>query len=255
MTTAPIAPTTNALNVALAADLAAARNGTFTGLIIRKEGTEKGGVVYGNDLVHAVIITGFSYMNLVARSKAKLEAMTDADIDALVAKGMTGFVGRGAKATTVAVTRADFDDARAELLASYERTLTGTNTSTTEDVYEPLVVEGETVRGCRVYTGNKSGNPDAAPVGTIYLQGLQIGSRVLEAGINGPAPRPQSAAKTVAKNALSSRLPSSRYVSYKLSPNGEWVLNVGGQAAAAADGAGVTLDENRVAEVKLALAC
>lgn len=248
--------TTNALNVALANDLATARRGTFTGLIIRKEGIKKGSRRYGDDLVHAVIITGFSYPSLVARSKAKLEAMTNADIDALVAKRLTGFVGRGANALKVELRRCDFDDARAELLASFDRTLTGTNTSTTEDVYEPLVVDGETVRGCRVYTGNKSGGQDAAPIGTIYLQGLQIGSRVLEAAVNGAAPIVQSAPKTVAKKALSSRLPLSRYVSYKLSPcGGTWLLNVGGQAAAAADVAGVTLDAKRVAEVKIALSC
>lgn len=254
MTTPSVA--TNALNVALAADLALARRGTFTGLIIRKEGSEKGGVRYGDDLVHAVIITGFSYMSLVERSCEKLQNMTDADIDALVAKNMTGYVGRGAKAVVTKVTRADFDAARTELLESYARTIAGTNTSTTEDVYEPLVVDGETVRGCRVYIGpTDPTKTPAAPKGTIYLQGLQIGSKVLEASVNGPAPRPQSAPKTIAKNALSSRLPMSRYVSYKLSPHGDWILNIGGAAAAAADGAGVTLDANRVAEIKLTLAC
>lgn len=241
---------TNALNTVLAADLANARKGTFTGLIIQKEGSEKGGVRYGDDLVHAVIITGFSYMGLVARSKVILESMTDADIDAMVAKGHDAWNGRGGKASKVKVARADFDAARTELLESFERTLTGTSTSTTDDVYEPLVVNGETVRGCRVYVGTQ-----AAPVGTIYLQGLQIGSRVITPAVNGPAPKPQSAPKTVAKNVLGSKLPISRYVSYKLAVGGNWVLNIGGAAAAAADQGGVTLDENRVAEVKLALYC
>ena len=248
MTTASVS--TNASNSLLAADLAVARKGTFTGLIIQKEGSEKGGVRYGDDLVHAVIITGFSYMSLVERSKAIVESMTDADIDAMVAKGYDAWNGRGAKAVPVKVVRADFDAAKAEILDSLNRTIAGTNTSTTDDVYEPLVVNGESVRGCRVYVGAV-----AAPAGTIYLQGLQIGSRVITPAVNGPAPAAQSAAKTVAKRVLSSRLPLSRYVSYKLAPGGNWVLNIGGAAAVAADRDEVTLDETRVAEIKVALAC
>lgn len=239
---------TNASNAALAADLATARKGTFTGLIIQKEGSEKGGVRYDDDLVHAVIITGFSYMSLVERSKARLLAMTDSDLDAMADKGYDAWSGRGAKAVPVKVARADFEAARTELLESFERTLAGTNTATTDGVYEPLVVDGETVRGCRVYVSG-----DAAPAGTIYLQGLQIGSRVIEPAANGRAPAPKSAPKSVAKNVLGSKLPTSRYVSYKLVSGGNWILNIGGAAAVAADENGVTLDETRVAEVKLAL--
>ena len=243
--------TTNSLSPVLAANLASARKGTFTSLIIRKEGEERGTapnkLTYGDDLVQAVIITGFKYENLVAKSRDRLAGMTDADIDALVNKGYTGWNGRGAKATEVAVTRADFDAARTELLDSFDKTLAGTNTSTTDHVYEPLTVNGEVVRGSRVYVGNPNGQ-DAATPGTVYLQGLKIGERVLDAAPNGPVPASQSAPKTVAKNVLRSRLPVSRYVSYKLdaSTPGAWLLSVGGAAAAACDTNGVTLDADRV---------
>lgn len=242
--------TTNSLSPVLAANLASARKGTFTSLIIRKEGEERGTapnkLTYGDDLVHVVIISGFKYENLVAKSRDRLAGMTDADIDALVNKGYTGWNGRGKNAVEVAVTRADFDAARTELLLSFDKTLAGVNESTTDHVYEPLVVNGETVRGSRVYVGNPDPTQNAATPGTVYLQGLKIGERVLDAAPNGPVPASQSAAKTVAKNVLRSRLPVSRYVSYKLDAAGGWLLAAGGAAVAACDTNGVTLDADRV---------
>lgn len=242
--------TTNAIAPVLAANLASARKGTFTSLIIRKEGEERGAagnkVTYGDDLVHVVIITGFKYERLVARSRDRLAAMTDAEIDALVARGYTGWNGRGAKAVSCSVTRADFDAARTELLDSFDKTLAGTNESTTDHVYEPLTVNGEVVRGCRVYTGNPDPTLNAATPGTVYLQGLKIGEKVLDAAPNGPVPASQSNPKTVAKNVLRSRLPVARYVSYKLDAAGGWLLSAGGAAVAACDSNGVTLDADRV---------
>jgi hypothetical protein len=174
-----------------------------------------------------------------------LANMSDADIDALVARGYTGWQGRGAKAVQVPVTRADFDAARAELTDSFDKTLAGTNESTTDHVYEPLLVNGEVVRGSRVYVGNPNGQ-DAATPGTVYLQGLKIGERVLDAAPNGPVPASQSNPKTVAKGVLRSRLPVARYVSYKLDAAGGWLLSAGGAAVAACDTNGVTLDADRV---------
>ena len=248
---------TNASNAALAADLADSKKGTFTGLIIRKKGVERGSknnkVRYGDDQVHAVIITGFKYMSLVKRSLSKLDGLTDSDLNSLVARGYKGWSGRGAKATEIAVTRADFDAARIALEESFNKTLAGTNTSTTDHVYDPLTVDGDTVRGCRVYVGNPNGE-DAEVPGTIYLQGLQIGSKVLDPASNGPKPASKSKPEVVAKNVLRSMLPVSRYVSYALAPKGEWALNVGAGAAAAADADGITLNEDRVNSVKAALA-
>ena len=244
--------TTNSLSPVLAANLAAAKKGTFTSLIIRKEGEERGTAgnktVYGDDLVHVVVITGFKYERLVAKSRDMLANMTDADLDALVARNYTGWQGRGAKAVSCPVTRADFDAARAELTDSFDKTLAGTNESTTDHVYEPLVVNGETVRGARVYTGNPDPALNAATPGTIYLQGLKIGERVLDAAPNGPVPASLSNPKTVAKGVLRSRLPVARYVSYKLdtSTPAAWLLTAGGAAVAACDTNGVTLDADRV---------
>lgn len=88
----------------------------------------------------------------------------------------------------------------------------------------------EAVRGCRVYTGQK-----AEEVGTVYLQGLQISSEVIEAAPNGPKPAVNSKPKTLCKNALRRNLPVSRYVSYVLAPNGDWELRAGGAVIDAFD--------------------
>ena len=50
------AVSSNALSLANAAALAGANKGTFTSLLTTKQGTEKGGVVYGDDTVLTVIV-------------------------------------------------------------------------------------------------------------------------------------------------------------------------------------------------------
>ena len=241
----------NVSSADIAADLAAAKCGTFTGLIIRKVGEERGGIRYGDDLVHTVIVTGFRYIKLKERDLAKLTAVTSTDLDALVAKNYTGYDGRGAKATERALTRTDYEDALKELIESCDRTINGTNVATTDGVYEPLEVNGQIVRGCRVYTGNPGG-VDAAPIGTIYLQGLAIGTKILDAAPNGQAPASKSGCKTIAKGVLTkfAALPSRRYVSYKLQVGTEFILAAGGQAAIAADAAGVTTDATLVSQIR-----
>ena len=285
---------TNASNTALVDTLADARVGTFTGLVVRKKGAERGPkgnkVRYGDDLVHVTLVTGFRYGSLVERSADALDAMTDADLDALVARGATGFVrvwkktakvgdlaavcssmgldDTGSKADLVArldavapggmverpLTRADFDAARASLRADLQGSIDGTAVDTNEHVYEPLVRDGETVRGCRVYVGNPNGEDASAP-GTVYLQGLRIGQTVLEAAENGPVPASKSAPESVAKRILRSHLPVGRYVSYALTPDSGFILRAGGTAAKAADADGVTAaTPERVAEVMALLA-
>jgi hypothetical protein len=269
--------------------LSTARAG-FTGLIVRKAGVVRGGqanpVTYGDDLVHAVIVSGFRYGSLVERSVVALDAMTDSDMDAIVARGYQGWVrvwtksmslpelvsacqAEGVDATgkkadlisrleaavpggqrQVAITRADLDAARVSLRADLQSTVDGTNESTTDHVFEPLVRDGQTVRGARVYVGNPDPLQNASEPGTIYLQGLVIGERVLEVAANGPAPETKSAPETVAKASLRRRLPVSRYVSYRLTPGGDWILSAGAAAATAADQNGVTTDPARVAAIR-----
>lgn len=250
--------TTNASSVSLAQSLATARKGTFTGIIQQLVGSERGGVRYADALVHDVVITGFSYTRLKERDQKILAKITDQDLAAvLAAKSPQAWDRPRAKnAVQVPVTLADMKLALAEMLDSCQKSIAGTNTSTTEDVYEPLVVDGETVRGARVYVGHADPTQDAAPKGTIYLQGLRVGRTVLADPANGWGPATKSEAKTVAKGMITSefRLPSRRYVSYKLdTASSSWVLAVGGGAALAADAAGVTLDAALVEDVREAL--
>ena len=71
---------TNASSAALAASLAGARKGTFSGIVQRLVGEERGGVRYGDALVHDVVVTGFSYTRLKERDLKVLLGLTDEDL-------------------------------------------------------------------------------------------------------------------------------------------------------------------------------
>lgn len=274
------------MNTALVQTLAAARKGTFTGLIIPKVGVEVGGVRYGDDTVHTVIVTGFSYGALLRRSLRKLANLTEADLLKLEALGLRGWErvwkksdtlpglqascealgldSTGKKADLIArleaavpggqrevpVTLADLQAAAVALQADLQGSVDGTAVDAAEHVYRPLVVDGEVVQGARVYVGHSDPSKNEAPLGTIYLQGLHISSKVLVPAANGPAPASKSAVTTVAKEAIRRLLPISRYVSYRLDPDSGFILRAGGAAAQAADTAGVTsATPERVVEV------
>jgi len=229
---------TNANSKLLAVMLEKAHAG-FTGLQITKKGTVRGGLVYGDERVWVTLITGFHYDRLVQRSLNVLPDVWATDmITKAAAEGHT-------------ITVADVEQARGELIASFERSLAGNNTSdstaTNSHVFEPLVVDGETVRGSKVYhcvkgtrdrngayrmchCRNCTGEPRAALPGTIYLHALKTHSKVLEPAPNGPIPEPNSKPKTIAKNTLRSMLPVSRYVSYVLEPGTGFILAAGGVA-------------------------
>jgi len=261
MSISTISLASNANDDRLAHHLQKGKVGTFSSLITTKKGKVKGGVRYGDDTVKVVVFTGFKYERLVARS---LELMDDIDLDALVTKAGGAF------------TKADAELALAEQRASFERTLDPAqeSTATTAHVYEPLtvkqvelnangqpVMEGGKVKetevlvpGHRVYkcvadTGRKchcracTGDPKAPLDDTIYLQGLRIYSEVLEVAENGPAPKPNSRPKTLAKNAIRRLLPISRYVSYALEPGTDFILKVGGTARFNADSNGYSAEK------------
>lgn len=216
------------------------RKGTFTGLITRKVGVVRGRGEnrkrFGDDQVHVTMVTGFRYENLVARSLKQLDQMDlDLELTNSISQGIVDGHGNP-------LTKEDFQAAFEELKTSFQTTLDPAkeSTSTTKGVFDPLVIDGETVRGSRVYrcTGTKNcgcrncnpDNPKAPLPGTIYLQGLKIHQTILEKAPNGPAPMAKSKAKTVAKNFLKNQLPVSRYVSYRLEPGTDFILRAGGTA-------------------------
>ena len=240
---------TNANLPALADILASARKGTFTGLIIRKKGVLKGKgdtrMVYGDDLVHATIVTGFSYTRLCERSLDRLARITAQGVlDYCNDKGMVDKDG-------APITVADACKAIDDLTESLKLSAAGMNTSTTDHVYEPLVRDGVEVRGCRVYTGTGDPEDPKAPIpGTIYIQGLKIGETVLERAINGSVPPSKSRGDVVAKDALRRMLPIGRYVSYALEPGQDFLLRVGGAAAIAASKDGVAVKDTTLDDVR-----
>ena len=245
---------TNANSRILASVIANANLGTFTGLVQTLKGTERlapgekrGGtkLVYGNDKVHVCLFTGFKYSALCQRSLDVLATLNAETVLAeMKAEGLVGYEGRGEKAVEVEITLADVQEAIDRLQASWGLSRDGLNQSTNDHVFEPLVVNGETVRGCRVYTGQTdeakaAGIEPPAAVGTIYLQALQISRTVLTPAPNGHVPESKSGARVVAEGFITDKTPMANYRSYRLVPGESWLLRVGGAAvaAASADGA------------------
>ena len=224
---------------------------TLRGVERLAPGEKRGGrkVRMGDDTVRDTFVAGRSYTALKQRDAVILDGLTGADLDAMVAEGHMAWSGRGAKATQVAVTRADFDLALAEMIASTAKSIAGTNTSTTDHVYEPLLVDGKALKGYRVYVGpaDPSIKPASAP-GTIYVQGLRVGRKVIEAA-QYARPASKSGGKAVAKRVITRLLPSRRYVQYRLEPGTDFVLNLGADAVTASDDAGITVDPTVVASI------
>jgi hypothetical protein len=255
---------TNAAATALARHLAAANSGTFTGLIYRKKGQERGSkgakVRFGDDLVHAVLYTGFRYETLVQRS---LDALPTTPAEATsFADEIVGYcVGRNIVAGNGnPITHGDVEQAVNSLRASFESTLAGTSQSTTSHVYEPLMVNGETVRGARVYrcvakTGMSanacqcrecSGDRRAPVDGQTNILGLLIGEQVLEAAPNGPIPHAKSRGDVVAKRVIRKRLAIGRVRSYSIAPGDDTLVRAGGAAETLANENNVVLDADEI---------
>lgn len=259
---------TNSNSPLLGTLLKDARKGTFTGLMTQKVGKSVGPkgskVTYGDDVIHTVIITGFSYERLVQRSLDALRDITVADVVAeTTKKGIMGYTGKGKNKALTPLTASDIGEAMMELKISFNKTLDPDceSEATSAHVYEPLVVNGDVVAGGRVYrcvadTGKKchcrgcSGDAKAPLDGTIYLQGLKIWSKILTPAANGPIPAVKSAVKTVAKNLLRSKLPVSKYVSYRLEPGTDFLLRAGGTAEIKATNDGFELTDDIVNVVK-----
>lgn len=228
--------------ITLAATLAEGKRGTFTSIVITLKGVVRGGLVYGNDEVYDVIITGFSYTSLVARS---LDILTGSNADRTITDDQVLSIckERGLHDKNGdPITRCAVRKARRALIISLGSSEEGTNKATTDNVYEPLTVDGKIVRGARVYIGPGGTGPRAPIPGAVYIQGLRIGRKVLTPAPNGRRPASRSRADVIAKGIFRQMLPIGRFVSYALEPGTDYLLRVGGTAALAADSNGVTAD-------------
>lgn len=233
---------TNANSAKVAEMLNDARPG-FAGVIKTLKGKVVGGVLYNDEVVwdtfnHSGLYAGDN--GLKARDLEALGQITDQEIlDALKAADAQGWEGRGSKARQVPVTRMHVQAARAKIEASCLKSMTGRNSATTDHVYEALVVNGETVRGARVYVcagtpkcrcRNCNPSNERAPLpGTIYIRGLLERREVVTPAANGRAPFPKSNPITVARRFFESRLPSRKYVQHCLEPGTDFILAIGGE--------------------------
>jgi hypothetical protein len=250
--------TTNAKSVRVAvylADLAEDAKGSprFVSFSTRLAGVVQGAGVKkmrrGDHVMEYTLLTGFSYIHMVERSVATLEAAMAsptfvADMEAaMAAEGVVD------EQTGAAVTATDVIDActgtvagRKGLLTAYRETLAGTNVSTSEHVYEPLSVDGDVVAGCKVYTGAGNAADPKAPVpGTVYLAGVIIASKCVEKSANGDKLPSKRGAVACAKDFIESKLdlPAMRYKLFRLLPGEAMSLKCGAVAFHASEGGSV----------------
>lgn len=198
-------------------------------------GAVKGGVRRGDHVVEAVVLVGISYPSMVRRS---LDTLTTALLDPdFVANTLAAMAGEVDDMTGAPVTEADVRDAiwgtavgRKGLLTSLTATTDGTNVSTSGHVFDPLVVDGEVVGGCKVYTGPGNPSDPKAPVrGAVYIEGVTISSRVVTPSPNGDLPVGRRGAVVKVKDYISDTLclPVARYARYRLFPTDRFEVRSG----------------------------
>jgi len=236
---------TNALSPTTASalsELTEMDQGTLFAAQVHKMGDARGAagskVIYGDDTTLVLIWTGFSYRALIARSKKML--------DAQINKG--GFIERLTRATLdehEGTTIADACAAIQETRDHFRRVLGGAGggpVTPNGGVWEPLHIDGMEVRGSRVYRGAARPEDERAPVpGTIYVQGVKLGERVVEPAPNGPW-RADSKPKTVAKRLIKEALPIGLFCQYKLDPQRVSSVSVGAKAEKVAKAEGIPID-------------
>jgi hypothetical protein len=241
---------TNASDAPIAiqlADLSQTDQGTLVYIKVRKMGDARGPstarVIYGDDLVAVLIWSGFSYKALVARSDKKLNELLNRG--RFIEK-----ITRYVYAQHQGVTVDDVCNALQETRVWFRRVLaegTGIPSAPNGGAWDPFRVDGEVVRGAKVYVGPARPQDARAPIpGTLYVAGVKLGETVIEPAANGPW-RPDSSAKTLAKEAIKSLLPIGLYCQYRLEP--ERVIEgpfVGRQASMRSKAIGVQVDPESV---------
>lgn len=238
---------TNAEHAPMAEELgkiAKSDQGTLTLLKLRKKGVTRGPsgskTTYDDDLVEVLIWSGFAYKALVERSWNKLMALQDEG--EVTIKGLrTEAINQGATATSIE----DVCVALQELTEQHLKIVNGTTPTGPPHpgaTWEPLLVDGKEVQGSKVYRGKGDILDPRAPVpGTIYVQGVKLGEKVLEPAVNGHWSASHKP-KTVVKRIITKQLPSGLYVQYVLDPEHTQMVKVGDAAANQAKTDGVPID-------------
>lgn len=232
----------------LVALLAEIDDETLVSVVVRKKGVERGAgadkTVYGDDLTHVLLWTGWDYRKLCLISQAYLRKLDKQG------QTLTNLIRQARRDGHADVTLAEAAVAVQEIRESLWRSLSegsGPPSGTGASNYVPVTVAGRRVPGCKMYNGpdRRDKDPRAPEPNTIYVCGLKLGESVLEAAPNGDW-TPKSAPKTIAKDYMRRRLPIGRYVEYALPPSGGHVLSVGYRAVEAAREDGVHVDPGAI---------
>jgi len=232
-------------------ELGGEEKGTLAYLKLQKKGVIRGvagnKIIYNDDLVEVLLWSGFSYRDLCERSYLKLHKiwsqgdLTTRLLAAVEAKGMQG------------ITIQDVSEVIQETEDGFLKVMNGKQLLMDEGEdflggeemphhWEPLKVKGQTVRGAKVYVGQGDPNDPRSPVpGTIYIDGVKLGEKVLQAAPNGHW-KPNQKPKTVAKDILRSWLPIGLYARYCLERERLIDAKVGAEASPAAKEAAIPID-------------
>ena len=215
--------TTNAsesLHASVLEEIGRLDQGTLLFLQTRKKGVVRGRQgsrrTYGDDLVQVLLWTGFSYEALIRRSQRKLDDMLKGRLISELTKAAHDHGDGGANIHDAALAIQETQAWFSKVVG--ERPKTDTDGEGPGSNWEPLEVNGIKVPMSQVYTGPARPAVPRAPIpGHIYVRGMKLGEKVVEASANGPWKATHSH-KTIAKDILRGWLPVGLFASYVLDP-------------------------------------
>lgn len=213
----------------LLAEVGSDNGGSLVFLQVQKKGETRRGNIYGDDLVEVLIWTGFDYKALIERSQKKLDLMLKGPLITDLTKASPHLD------SNVAASCAAIQDTQAWFYKVLSAKNPSADGEVSESAWEPLMVNGQKVRGCRVHRAT----------GEVHIQGVKLGEKVVKAAPNGEW-TPKSSAKTVAKNLLRDMLPIGLYVQYSLSPERLTNFKVGSEASRTAKNLGVPVEPEAI---------
>ena len=226
--------------------------GTLVTLELKKKGVARGPasnrVIYDNDVVQVLIWTGFSYPALVERADKKLQALqaTGSLIKDLLKATHNAGCTAAALADVCAAIQETQDHMHGVLTKAESDASSDGEEEETTPHWRPLEVNGKKVTGSKVYQGKaRPGDPRAPVPGTIYIDGVKLGEKIMTPAPNGHWTA-DSKPKTIAKKILQSWLPSGLYVRYSLEKEDRMMVKVGKEASEAAKAASIPVDPEAI---------
>lgn len=249
-----VAQVTNALDTKVASalsELGDLDQGTLVSLTVQKKGLERGKKgdrkVYNDDLVQVLIWSGFSYEALAGRTLKKLRKVQDNPV--LIKELAQEVINlHGCNEITFADVTLAIQETENWLTGVLTNAAEGSSQEGTrdEEVFYPLIVDGIKIPGCKIYQGvGDPSKPRAPKPGTVYVDGVKLGERVITPAPNGHW-KTKSKPKTLAKKLLRKRLPIDLYVRYACEPERLHEILVGATAGEVAKANGIHVDPDAI---------